>query len=383
MRIGIIAGELSGDYLGAGLMRELRQLHPQAEFVGIGGEGMQAEGLSSWYPMEALSVMGLVEVLKHLPGLLRIRSDVCRRFLDQPPDLFIGVDAPDFNLGVERRLKRAGIPTVHYVSPTVWAWRQGRVKTIRRAVDLMLSIFPFEVDFFRAHGVPVIFVGHPLADEIPLDPDRGAARQSLGLPVDSGPWVALLPGSRLSEVGALGPEFIGTAAWLRERQPECRFIIPCATQRIEAELRRQLAARPELDVTLIRGRSRECMAAADAVLLASGTATLETMLHKRPMVVAYKVSPVTGWLARRLIKVPYFAMPNLIAGEQLIPEFAQEQAVPECLGPAMLELLDAPEQRREVIARFHELHGLLKRDASRQAAAAVDRLYRERQGETV
>lgn len=377
MRVGIIAGELSGDYLATGLMRELRRLHPDVQFVGIGGEGMREQGLTSWYPLDALSVMGLVEVIKHLPRLLRIRADVCRRFLDDPPDLFIGVDAPDFNLGVERRLRQAGIPTVHYVSPTVWAWRQGRVRTIRRAVDLMLSIFPFEAEFFRRHQVPVTFVGHPLADEIPMRPDRAGARRALGVDA-SAALVALLPGSRLSEVSSLGPEFLATAAWLQQRKPGVRFVVPCATKRILALLEEQLQAFPGLDIRLVSGRSRECMAAADIVLLASGTATLETMLHKRPMVVAYKVSALTGWLARRLIKVPHFAMPNLIAGERLIPEFAQEEAVPERLGPAMLELLDAPDQRRQLIDRFVELHERLRQDASRQAAVAVDRLYRER-----
>ncbi|MCC5812373.1 MAG: lipid-A-disaccharide synthase [Ectothiorhodospiraceae bacterium] len=379
MRVGIIAGELSGDYLAAGLMRELRLLHPDVEFVGIGGERMADQGMQSYYPLESLSVMGLMEVLRHLPSLLRIRRDVVRRLLEEPPDLFIGVDAPDFNLGVERRLKQAGIPTVHYVSPTVWAWRQGRVKTIRRSVDLMLSIFPFEAEFFRKHDVPVTFVGHPLADEVSMEPDRAGARQALGLEVAAdGLVVALLPGSRMSEVQALGSEFLATAAWLAGERSGLRFVIPCATGRIRAWLEPLVAARaPGLDVTLVDGRSRDCMAAADAVLLASGTATLEAMLHKRPMVVAYKVSATTAWLARKLVKVPHFAMPNLIGGRQLVQEFAQEDAVPRCLGPAMLELLNAPEQRKELMDEFARLHAELRRNASHEAALAVDRLYRE------
>lgn len=375
LRIGIVAGELSGDLLGAGLMRELRQLFPEARFEGIGGERMLAEGMRSHYPLDALSVMGLLEVLRHLPRLLGIRRWLRRHFLADPPDLFIGIDAPDFNLGLERSLRQAGIPTVHYVSPTVWAWRQGRVRTIRRSVDLMLSIFPFEAEFFRRHDVPVTFVGHPLADDIPLQPDREAAREALGLAQLPALVAAVLPGSRMSEVSLLGPLFLDTVEWLCARRDGIRFIVPCATPRIRAYLEGLLAERAEdLPVTLHDGRARECMTAANAVLVASGTATLETLLHQRPMVVAYKVTPVTGWLARRLIKVPFIAMPNLIAGERLVDEFAQEQATVSNLGPAVLGLLDDQSQREELITRFRALHALMKQDASRQAALAVARL---------
>ncbi|MCP1676159.1 lipid-A-disaccharide synthase [Natronocella acetinitrilica] len=376
LRVGIIAGEVSGDYLGAGLMRELQALEPEIQFEGIGGERMLEQGMTSHHPMESLSVMGLFEVLKHLPGLLRIRADLVQRFLQNPPDVFIGIDAPDFNLGVESRLKAAGIPTVHYVSPTVWAWRQGRVKTIRRAVDLLLSIFPFEVEFFQRHAVPVTFVGHPLADEIPLEPDQIAARQALEIVVEpDGMLVALLPGSRMSEVTKLGPVFLQTARWLQERQPGLVFVIPCATDRIRQAMEEQLAAEPGLDnVHLYRGQSRLCMEASNAVLLASGTATLEAMLYKRPMVAAYRVSGMTAWLARRLVKVPHFAMPNLIAGRHLIEEFAQEQAVPEQLGPAMLRLLEQSETRADLRQAFADMHRQLRLDASRQAALAVHQL---------
>lgn len=379
-RVGIVAGELSGDYLGAGLMRELRALHPDIRFEGIGGERMQEQGMDSWYPLDALSVMGLFEVLQHLPRLLGIRGSLARRFLADPPDVFIGIDAPDFNLGLERRLKSAGIPTVHYVSPTVWAWRQGRVKTIRKAVDLMLSIFPFEAEFFHRHAVPVTFVGHPLADEIPLQPDRANARQELQVDIPEGELlVAILPGSRVSEVTALGPAFLETALWLQNQRPGLRFVIPCATDRIEALVREQLDTLPGLrQVTVLRGRSRSCLEASNAVLLASGTATLESLLYKRPMVAAYRVSGVTAWLARRLVKVPYFAMPNLIAGEQLVEEFAQEAAVPERLGPAMLRLLDHPDIRAELGEAFTRIHQELRLDASRQAAAAVTTLIQQR-----
>lgn len=379
MRIGIVAGELSGDLLGAGLMRELRRLYPDASFEGIGGERMLAEGMDSHYPLEALSVMGLLEVLRHLPRLLWIRRTLVRRMLDDPPDLFIGVDAPDFNLGVERRLRAAGIPTVHYVSPTVWAWRQGRVHQIRRSIDLMLSIFPFEAAFFERHQVPVTFVGHPLADEIPLQPDREAAREALGLPPSPALVASVLPGSRMSEVEALGPVFLDTVEWLCRQRDGIRFIVPCATARIRNYLETLLRERDgSLPVTLVSGRARECMTAANAVLVASGTATLETMLHQRPMVVAYKVSRITGWLARRLIKVPYFAMPNLIAGRKLVEEFAQEDAVVDNLGPAMLALLDDRDQREQLIATFRELHAVMRRDASREAAVAVQRLLESR-----
>lgn len=380
MRVGIVAGELSGDLLGAGLMRELRKLDPEIRFEGIGGERMLAEGVECYHPLEKLSVMGLVEVLRHLPELLGIRRDLARRMLLDPPDVFIGIDAPDFNLGLEERLRRAGIPTAHYVSPTVWAWRQGRVKKIRRAVDLMLSIFPFEADFFQQHAIPVTFVGHPLADEIPLEPDRGAARQALELPPPPELVTAILPGSRMSEVERLGPLFLDTAAWLIERRPEILFIVPCATARIRTHMETLLAAYPvPLPVRLVSGLARECMTAANAVLLASGTATLETMLHQRPMVVAYKVSRLTGWLAQRLVKVPYIAMPNLIAGRKLIDEFAQEEARVENLGPAMLALLDDQNQRESLMVAFRDLHEQLRRNASREAAAAVFRLVESRQ----
>lgn len=380
LRIGIVAGELSGDYLGAGLVRELRALEPGISLEGIGGERMVAEGVRSRYPLESLSVMGLFEVLRHLPALLRIRRDLVRFYLDNPPDLFIGIDAPDFNLGLARRLRKAGIPTVHYVSPTVWAWRQGRVRTIRQAVDLMLSIFPFEAEFFRRHDVPVTFVGHPLADEIPMEPDPSAARARLDVELPGeGLLVAILPGSRISEVTALGPVFLRTAAWLQRRHPGLQFIVPCATDAIHALVARQLAAQAGLqNVRLVRGRSRDCMEAANALLVASGTATLEGLLYKRPMVVAYRVSGLTAWLARRMVKVPHFAMPNLIAGRRLVEEFAQEDAVPEKLGPAMLRLLEHPEMRAELRGAFASIHEELRRDASRQAALAVRELLRSR-----
>lgn len=375
LRIGIVAGELSGDYLGAGLMRELRPLYPDVQFEGIGGERMLAETMDSFYPMETLSVMGLVEVLRHLPKLLQIRRDLVRRFCADPPDAFIGIDAPDFNLGLEHRLKQCGIPTVHYVSPTVWAWRQGRVKTIRQAVDLMLSIFPFETDFLLHHGIPATFVGHPLADSIAMQPDQTAARHRLGIASRESTVIALLPGSRMSEVTRLGPVFLATAQWLVRHNPHMEFIIPCATAAIQAVLATQIRTQAAgLNIRLFSGHSADCLAAADAVLLASGTATLETLLHKRPMVVAYKVAPSSAWLAKRLLRTDYIAMPNLIAGRPLVSEFVQHQARPDLLGPAILRLLTEPAHTAELHQAFTTIHRQLRRNASRQAAQAVARL---------
>ncbi len=375
LRIGIVAGELSGDYLGAGLMRELRHLYPNVQFAGIGGERMLAETMDSFYPMETLSVMGLVEVLRHLPTLLRIRRDLVRRFYADPPAAFIGIDAPDFNLGLERRLKQRGIPTVHYVSPTVWAWRQGRVKTIRRAVDQMLSIFPFETEFLQRHGIPATFVGHPLADSIAMQPDQTAARRHLGLSSAPATVVALLPGSRMSEVTRLGPLFLATAQWLVQHDPSLEFIIPCATTAIQAMLTTYIQTQAsEVNIRLFAGQSNHCLAAADAVLLASGTATLEALLHKRPMVVAYQVAPLSAWLAKRLIRTDYIAMPNLIAGRPLVSEFIQHQARPELLGPALLRLLTEPAHTAELHQAFTTIHQQLRCNASHQAAQAVARL---------
>ncbi|HHW77906.1 MAG TPA: lipid-A-disaccharide synthase [Xanthomonadaceae bacterium] len=376
MHIAIVAGELSGDLLGAGLIAALKARYPQARFSGIGGPGMLAQGFQTDVPLERLAVMGLVEVLRHLPELVRIRRRLDRRLIADPPQVFVGIDAPDFNLGLERRLRARGVPTVHYVSPSVWAWRPWRVRKIARAVDLMLTLLPFEAAFYQDHGVPVRYVGHPLADAIPLRSDARTARWSLNLDwPDDAAVVALLPGSRLSEIGRLGPVFLETANWLHARRPELRFLIPAATPRLFetlAALRAEYA--PVLPLTLTQGRSREVMAAADVVLLASGTATLEAMLLKRPMVMAYRVAPMTAWLARRLLTISHFALPNLLAGRALVPEFVQEAATVARLGPAVLRWLDDAAARAELMAAFDALHGRLRRDASRQAAAAVAEL---------
>lgn len=374
MRIYLVAGELSGDILGAGLMQALKRRHPDAEFRGIGGPRMLAEGLHSLYPLETLSVMGLVEVLKHLPELIKVRRHLRRDALAWQPDAMIGIDAPDFNLGLERQLRVTGIPTAHYVSPSVWAWRQGRVKSIAQSVDAMLTFLPFEAAFYARHEVPVAFVGHPLADELPLVNDRQVARSALGLS-PTAPLLALLPGSRSNEIRFLGPTFLDSVAWLRERIPNLQVIVPAASPARREELEALLADHPARDiVVLCDGESRQAMTAADAVLLASGTAALEAMLCHRPMVVAYKMAPATHWLAKRMVKTDWISLPNLIAQETLVPELVQDAASHEAIGAALLEWLDDDAKRQAMEARFADLHATLQRGASERAAEAIDAL---------
>jgi len=373
LRIGIVAGEASGDILGAGLIAALRTRFPDAIFEGIAGPLMQAAGCRSLFPLEKLSVMGLVEVLRHLPELLAIRRDLIGHFRDNPPDVFIGVDAPDFNFGVERALRRADIPTVHYVSPSVWAWRQYRVRKIARSTDLMLTLFPFETEFYARYGVRAEFVGHPLAEMIADEVDPVAARQGLGLPPER-PLVALLPGSRRSEVERLIEPFLGAADWCRQRRPELQFVIPAANPRVRRIIDAKLNLLPAgFPLTVIDGRSREAMAAADAVLLASGTATLEALMLKRPMVVAYRLSPVTYWLVRPLLRTPYYSLPNYLAGRAVVPEITQAAVTPENLGAALLEQM-GKDKGREMQTLFGAIHQQLRCDASVNAAAAVLRL---------
>ncbi|MCQ4323454.1 lipid-A-disaccharide synthase [Stutzerimonas stutzeri] len=369
LRVALVAGESSGDILGAGLMQALKALHGNVEFIGVGGSRMQAEGLVSYFPLERLAVMGLVEVLGRLPELLARRRRLVETLVEVRPDVFIGIDAPDFNLGLELKLRRAGIKTVHYVSPSVWAWRQKRVLKIREACDLMLTLFPFEAKFYDAHQVPVRFVGHPLADAIPLCADRAAARGALGLPQE-GLVVALMPGSRGGEVARLGELFLSAAERLRAMRPGIRFVMPCASPERRLQLEQMLATR-DLPLTLLDGRSHEALAACDAVLIASGTATLEALLFKRPMVVAYSVAPLTYRILRRLVKSPYVALPNLLAQRLLVPELLQDAATPEALAQALSPLLDGGEVQTE---GFDSIHRTLRCDASSQAADAVLRL---------
>ncbi|WP_220802472.1 lipid-A-disaccharide synthase [Pseudomonas sp. NCCP-436] len=366
LRVALVAGEASGDILGAGLMQAIKARHPNAEFIGVGGPRMEAEGMKSYFPMERLAVMGLVEVLGRLFELLGRRRQLARDLIAVQPDLFIGIDAPDFNLDLEHRLRRAGIRTVHYVSPSVWAWRQKRVLKIREACDLMLTLFPFEAQFYEAHQVPVRFVGHPLADVIPLEADRTAARRTLDLPVNE-PVIALLPGSRGGEVARLGELFLEAAARIRALRPGIRFLLPCATPERRQQLEQMLAGR-DLPLTLYDGCSHEVLAACDAVLIASGTATLEALLYKRPMVVAYRVAPMTYRILKRLVKSPYISLPNLLAERMLVPELIQEAATPDALAQALVPLIDGGQIQTE---GFDVIHRALRRNASQSAAEAV------------
>lgn len=369
MRVGIVAGEASGDILGAGLMTALRQHVPDVTFEGVGGERMAAAGCERLFPSDKLAVMGLVEVLGHLPELLRVRRVLVQHFSANPPDVFVGIDAPDFNLGLERVLRGRGIPTVHYVSPSVWAWRRYRVRKIAKSVDLMLTLLPFEAQFYQEHHVPVRFVGHPLADEIAWNPDRTAARQALGMSVDSEVVIALLPGSRMGEVTRLADDFIATARWCAQQQPKLRFVLPAATPAIAEYLSARIGDFAEL--TLTSGQSHLAIAAADAVLVASGTAALECLLSNRPVVVAYRLAPATFWLARWLVKVPYVSLPNLLAGRALVPELIQDQATADRMGPALLDLLSNQVHTTSLLAEFQRIRQSLRRNASDEAAAAV------------
>ena len=374
---GIIAGEVSGDILGAGLIRSLRQRYPQARFVGIGGEEMVAEGFHSLVPMERLSVMGLVEVLGRIRELFSIRSRLLDYFFTTPPDVVIGIDSPDFTLAIERRCREAGILSVHYVSPSVWAWRQKRIFKIAKSVNLMLTLFPFEARFYEEHQVPVAFVGHPLADRIPMEPDTTKMRASLGIDPDAS-VLAVLPGSRAGEVERLGTLFLEASRWIQERRPDLQLVIPCVNRDRERQVRDLVdALEVTLPVTIVRGRSRDVMAASDVVLLASGTATLEAMLLKKPMVVGYRLSGVSYALLSKLVKVPHVALPNLLARRQLVPELLQDDATPESLGAAVLERLENTEERERLQKAFTELHHTLMQGADEKAAQAISDLVEQ------
>ncbi|MFT0476412.1 lipid-A-disaccharide synthase [Pseudomonas antarctica] len=373
LRIALVAGEASGDILGAGLMRALKAQHPAVEFIGVGGPLMQAEGLVSYFPMERLSVMGLVEVLGRLRELLARRKLLIQTLIEEKPDVFIGIDAPDFTLNIELKLRQAGIKTVHYVSPSVWAWRQKRVLKIREGCDLMLTLLPFEARFYEDKGVPVRFVGHTLADTVPLQADRAAARAELGLA--DGALVALMPGSRGGEVGRLGALFFDAAERLQALKPGIRFVLPCASPQRRAQIEALLEGR-NLPVTLLDGQSHLALAACDAVLIASGTATLEALLYKRPMVVAYRLAPLTFWILKRMVKSPYISLPNLLAQRLLVPELLQDDATPEALAQTLLPLIDGGEEQTR---GFDDIHRTLRRDASNQAADAILTLIGQKQ----
>jgi lipid-A-disaccharide synthase len=375
--VALIAGEQSGDILGAGLMAALRRRYPDVRFIGVGGSEMAEQGLTSFFPMERLSVMGITEVLGRLPELFRLRRQLLDFLIEQKPDVCIGIDAPDFNLPIARRLHEAGIRTTHYVSPSVWAWRQGRIKGIRASIDLMLTLLPFEAGFYEAHGVPVAFVGHPLADRVPLEPDAAGMRARLGLPA-RGTLISVLPGSRGGEVGILWPVFLAVMDQLATVRPDLHFVVPAANAARRRQIDALLAGRERTWLTVIDGQSREAMAASDLILLASGTATLEAMLAKRPMVIAYKVGWITYFIVRFLAKTRFVGLPNLLAGEGLVPELIQGQMTVPNLQAALEQWLDHPERAAAVTGRFRDLHLQLRRDASERAAAAVAELLERR-----
>jgi lipid-A-disaccharide synthase len=370
MQIGIVVGEASGDILGAALITELRQHFPDAEFSGIGGPLMLALGFHSYFPQDRLAVMGIIEPLKRLPELLRIRKFLREHFIATRPAVFIGIDSPDFTLSLEGSLKAKGIKTVHYVSPSVWAWRQKRVFKIARSVDLMLTLLPFEAAFYEKHHVPVEFVGHHLADEIPEVVDKYQARRELGIP-EHARVVALLPGSRSSEVERMGSLFMHAAVFCLEQDPGLLFYIPAANSDRYRQLHLQLNEYVDFHVELINGHSHQVMAAADVVLLASGTVTLEAMLLKKPMVVAYKMAPLTYKILSWLVKTPFISLPNLLANKLLVPELLQDDATPEKLSAAIMQYFENPEETQQLIETFAGMHGILKRNASQRAAAAI------------
>jgi len=369
VRIALIAGEHSGDILGADLIRALKLRLPNAEFYGIGGERMRAEGFQAVFDMEELAVMGIVEVLGRLPRLLQVRSDILAHFNLHKPDVFIGIDAPDFNLPVELKLKQAGIKTVHYVSPSVWAWRQKRIFKIAAATNMVLALLPFEKAFYDQHQVPCTFVGHTLADQMPLSPDKTAEKVALGFAADK-PLLAIMPGSRSNEIKLLAPDFLHAAAKLQQQNPGLQLVCNMVTQ-AKADIFNAIWAEtaPSLKVTLLVGQARQTLTAADAVFIASGTATLEAMLAKTPMVVAYKTNWLTYQIAKRLVKVDYFSLPNLLAKKALVPEFLQHEVTEQHLLDAMTPLL---QQQGDVTrAEFTAIHQQICCDASAKAAAAV------------
>ena len=375
LTVGLVAGESSGDTLGAALIQALRARVPNVRCFGVAGPKMIAAGCEAWASADELAVMGLAEIVRHLPRLFRLRKSLLERFSAARPDVFVGIDSPEFNLGMAKRLKQRGLKTVQYVSPQVWAWRQGRVRTIGNACDLVLCLLPFETDFYSQHAVRAVFVGHPLADQIPLEVDRGEARRALGIESDA-TVIALLPGSRMGEVERLGADFAAAAAWIAERRPDVQFVAPMASARVRAAFERHLTQGPP--ITLLDGQAQRVLTASDGVIVASGTATLETLLIGRPMVVAYRFSAMTAFLLRslRLVKVPYFSQPNLLAGRRLVPEFLQEEVSGSALGAALLQEIKDPQHVGELTREFRGVHEVLRRGGAGRAASAILDLVR-------
>lgn len=369
--IAMVAGEPSGDTLGAHLIEAIRTIYPAARFVGIGGPKMMGAGFDSWFPQEKLAVRGLVEVLRHLREIHEIRRALYRRLAAARPALFVGIDSPDFNLGLERKLKRRGITTAHYVSPTVWAWRPGRIEAIRKAVSHMLVLFPFESAVYERAGIRVTYVGHPLAEEIPPASSKRDARELLRL--RERPIVTLLPGSRASELELMAPPFIEAAKLVRAARPDVGFLVPFVTRETRRIFEQALydADARDLDITLLFGHAQHAMAAADVVLVASGTATLEAALIGRPMVIAYRLAPLTYRIARRLVRIPYVGLPNILAGEFLVPEFLQDDATPPNLAQALLNYLEDVDLHQPLAERFADMHEMLACGSARRSAAAL------------
>lgn len=373
LQLGLVAGETSGDLLAGLLLAGLRRRWPAFDAFGVGGPQMQAQGFQAWWPSSRLAVRGYVEVLRHYPGLLRLRRELGERLLAQRPALFIGVDAPDFNLGLEERLRAGGLRTVHFVCPSLWAWRPERVHALKRAADHVLCLFPFEPALLQQHGIAATFVGHPLADEVPLQPDVMAARRALGLQEDR-PVVALLPGSRLSEIDAIAPVFLQAAARLKQARPALQLVLPVAPG-AQGRLAAVMQAHGQgLELTVVPGRSHEVLAACDVTLIASGTATLEAALFKKPMVVAYRMHPLSHWLMKRKQLQPWVGLPNILCREFVVPERLQDDCTPERLASDVLAWLDAPERQQALAQRFHALHLSLRQDMATKATHAIEAL---------
>jgi lipid-A-disaccharide synthase len=371
LRIAMVAGEPSGDLLAASVLRRLHADLPSGtSFSGIGGPRMLEAGFDSHFDMSVLTVNGYLEVLKHIPEILKIRRSLAHQLLVDPPSVFVGVDAPDFNFALEEKLRRSGVPTVHFVSPSIWAWRGGRIKRIARAVDHMLCVFPFEAALYEKAGIAATYVGHPLADSIPLQPDKVGARGKLGLPQD-GPVVAVLPGSRRSEIERIGPVFFAAMALMQQREPSVRFVMPAATSALHEVLKTLALAHPQLTLTITDGGSHPALEASDAVLIKSGTSTLEAALYKKPMVISYKVPWLTGQIMKHQGYLPYVGLPNILAGRFVVPEILQDFATPQALADATLRQLNDDANRRSLEQIFSELHQTLRHRAGERAAEVI------------
>jgi lipid-A-disaccharide synthase len=370
--LAFVAGEASGDLLAAGVIAELRRRDPALDLVGVGGDRMIAAGFDAWEHVRALSVRGYVEVIRHLPRLLRLRGDLLRRITELRPRAFVGVDAPDFNLGLEEKLRARGIRVVHMVSPSVWAWRRERIEQVRRAVDRMLLVFPFEQALYDEAGIPATYVGHPLAAMIPLAPDAPAARARLGI-AQKPPLVAVLPGSRPDEIRYLGTVFVAAMARMKSAMPALNFVLPVADPSLRPQIDAALREHPQLasGVAITAGRSHDCLEACDAVLVASGTATLEAALYKRPMVISYRMPALSAWIMKRKGYLPYVGLPNIMANEFIVPELLQDAATPEALAAAVLDLLGDTARRARLAERFTGMHHALLRDTVGLAADAI------------